>query len=247
MADESVCIGPAPSTDSYLNMAADHRRGRGHRRPGDPSRATASCRENADFAERVEQSGFVFIGPTADTIRLMGDKVEAIRAMKAAGVPCVPGSGGPLGDDAGDQRQDRARDRLSGDRQGRRRRRRSRHARGAHRGAPDHRDPDHQVRGQGRVRQRHGLHGEVPGEPAPRRDPGARRRPGQRDPPRRARLLDAAPPPEGRRGSAGAGHHARAARARSARSASKPACASATAAPARSSSCTRTAASTSSR
>src|SRR5690606_33977819 len=56
--------------------------------------------ENADFAERVEQSGFIFIGPRADTIRMMGDKVEAIRAMKEAGVPCVPGSGGPLGDDA---------------------------------------------------------------------------------------------------------------------------------------------------
>ena len=56
--------------------------------------------ENADFAERVEKSGFVFIGPTPDVIRLMGDKVEAIRAMKAAGVPCVPGSGGPLGDEA---------------------------------------------------------------------------------------------------------------------------------------------------
>ena len=99
MADESVCIGPAPSTDSYLNMAsiiaaaevtdaqAIH--------PG-----YGFLSENADFAERVEQSGFVFIGPKADTIRLMGDKVEAIRAMQAAGVPCVPGSGGPLGDDA---------------------------------------------------------------------------------------------------------------------------------------------------
>src|SRR6476620_10742968 len=98
MADESVCIGPAPSTDSYLNMAsiiaaaevtdaqAIH--------PG-----YGFLSENADFAERVENSGFVFIGPKADTIRLMGDKVEAIRAMKAAGVPCVPGSGGPLGDD----------------------------------------------------------------------------------------------------------------------------------------------------
>ena len=52
------------------------------------------------FAERAEPSGFVFIGPTADVIRLMGDKVEAIRAMKDAGVPCVPGSGGPLGEDA---------------------------------------------------------------------------------------------------------------------------------------------------
>ena len=98
MADESVCIGPAPSSESYLNMAsiiaaaevtdaqAIH--------PG-----YGFLSENADFAERVEQSGFVFIGPKADTIRLMGDKVEAIRAMKAAGVPCVPGSGGPLGDD----------------------------------------------------------------------------------------------------------------------------------------------------
>ncbi|GGK13813.1 acetyl-CoA carboxylase biotin carboxylase subunit [Luteimonas terricola] len=99
MADESVCIGPAPSPQSYLDMAsiiaaaevtdaqAIH--------PG-----YGFLAENADFAERVEQSGFVFIGPKADTIRLMGDKVEAIRAMQAAGVPCVPGSGGPLGDDA---------------------------------------------------------------------------------------------------------------------------------------------------
>ena len=99
MADESVCIGPAPSPQSYLDMAsiiaaaevtdaqAIH--------PG-----YGFLAENADFAERVEQSGFVFIGPKADTIRLMGDKVEAIRAMQEAGVPCVPGSGGPLGDEA---------------------------------------------------------------------------------------------------------------------------------------------------
>ncbi len=99
MADESVCIGPAPSQQSYLDMAsiiaaaevtdaqAIH--------PG-----YGFLSENADFAERVEQSGFVFIGPRAETIRLMGDKVEAIRAMKEAGVPCVPGSGGPLGDEA---------------------------------------------------------------------------------------------------------------------------------------------------
>ena len=54
--------------------------------------------ENADFAEQVEKSGFIFVGPKADTIRLMGDKVSAIEAMKKAGVPCVPGSGGPIGD-----------------------------------------------------------------------------------------------------------------------------------------------------
>ncbi len=56
--------------------------------------------ENADFAERVEKSGFIFVGPKAETIRTMGDKVSAIRVMKAHGVPCVPGSDGPLGEDA---------------------------------------------------------------------------------------------------------------------------------------------------
>ncbi|PJK10172.1 acetyl-CoA carboxylase biotin carboxylase subunit [Lysobacteraceae bacterium NML08-0793] len=98
MADESVCIGSAPSPESYLNMpaiiAAAEVTDAQAIHPG-----YGFLSENADFAERVEQSGFIFIGPKADTIRLMGDKVEAIRAMKAAGVPCVPGSDGPLGDD----------------------------------------------------------------------------------------------------------------------------------------------------
>ena len=97
MADESVCIGPAPSNRSYLDMpaiiAAAEVTDAQAIHPG-----YGFLAESADFAERVEQSGFVFIGPKADTIRLMGDKVEAIRAMKEAGVPCVPGSGGPLGD-----------------------------------------------------------------------------------------------------------------------------------------------------
>ncbi|MGN6152159.1 MAG: acetyl-CoA carboxylase biotin carboxylase subunit [Lysobacteraceae bacterium] len=99
MADESVCIGPAASKDSYLNMpaiiAAAEVTDAQAIHPG-----YGFLSENADFAERVEKSGFIFIGPRAETIRMMGDKVEAIRAMKAAGVPCVPGSGGPLGDDA---------------------------------------------------------------------------------------------------------------------------------------------------
>ncbi len=99
MADESVCIGPAASKDSYLNMpaiiAAAEVTDAQAIHPG-----YGFLSENADFAERVETSGFIFIGPRAETIRMMGDKVEAIRAMKAAGVPCVPGSGGPLGDDA---------------------------------------------------------------------------------------------------------------------------------------------------
>jgi acetyl-CoA carboxylase, biotin carboxylase subunit len=99
LADESVCIGPPPSAQSYLNMPAIIS-------AAEVTDAVAIhpgygfLAENADFAERVENSGFVFIGPRPETIRLMGDKVSAIRAMKAAGVPCVPGSDGPLGDDA---------------------------------------------------------------------------------------------------------------------------------------------------
>ncbi len=98
LADESVCIGPPPSTESYLNIPALI----------SAAEVTDSVAihpgygflsENADFAEQVEKSGFAFIGPRPETIRLMGDKVSAIRAMKAAGVPCVPGSDGPLGDD----------------------------------------------------------------------------------------------------------------------------------------------------
>ena len=98
MADESICIGPPPAAESYLNVpriiAAAEVTDAQAIHPG-----YGFLSENADFAERVEKSGFIFIGPTADVIRLMGDKVEAIKAMKAAGVPCVPGSGGPLGDD----------------------------------------------------------------------------------------------------------------------------------------------------
>ena len=98
LADESVCIGPAPSSESYLNMPAIIA-------SAEVTNADAIhpgygfLSENADFAERVEQSGFTFIGPCAETIRMMGDKVEAIKAMKAAGIPCVPGSDGPLSTD----------------------------------------------------------------------------------------------------------------------------------------------------
>ncbi|HEX5352602.1 MAG TPA: acetyl-CoA carboxylase biotin carboxylase subunit [Rhodanobacteraceae bacterium] len=98
MADEAICIGPAPSAQSYLNIpaiiAAAEVTDASAIHPG-----YGFLSENADFAEQVEQSGFVFVGPRAETIRLMGDKVEAIKAMKAAGVPCVPGSSGPLDDD----------------------------------------------------------------------------------------------------------------------------------------------------
>lgn len=98
LADEAICVGPPPSAESYLNIpalisaaeitdsVAIH--------PG-----YGFLSENADFAERVEQSGFIFIGPKPETIRLMGDKVSAIAAMKKAGIPCVPGSDGTLDED----------------------------------------------------------------------------------------------------------------------------------------------------
>jgi acetyl-CoA carboxylase biotin carboxylase subunit len=98
LADESVCIGPPPSRDSYLNVPAIIS-------AAEVTDAEAIhpgygfLSENADFAERVEKSGFVFIGPRPESIRLMGDKVSAKRAMIAAGVPCVPGSDGALPED----------------------------------------------------------------------------------------------------------------------------------------------------
>src|SRR6187402_2176687 len=98
LADESVCIGPAPSKDSYLNMPAIIS-------AAEVTDAEAIhpgygfLSENADFAERVEKSGFKFIGPTPESIRIMGDKVSAKQTMIKAGVPCVPGSEGALPDD----------------------------------------------------------------------------------------------------------------------------------------------------
>ena len=98
LANESVCIGPAASADSYLNIPAIIS-------AAEVTDAVAIhpgygfLSENADFADRVEKSGFIFIGPKADTIRMMGDKIAAINNMKKAGIPCIPGSDGPLGDD----------------------------------------------------------------------------------------------------------------------------------------------------
>jgi acetyl-CoA carboxylase biotin carboxylase subunit len=159
LADESVCIGPAPSTESYLNVpaiisAAEVTNASGIH-PG-----YGFLAENADFADQVEKSGFTFIGPTADTIRLMGDKVSAIEAMRKSGVPTVPGSNGPLTDD-NERTLEVARSI----------------------GFPDQLGAGHPVRGSGRLWLRRGVPGKVPAETPPRRDPGHRRWPGQRDPP----------------------------------------------------------------
>ena len=99
LADESVCIGPPASRESYLNIPAVI----------SAAEVTDSVAvhpgygflaESADFAERVERSGFVFVGPRSETIRLMGDKISALAAMRKAKVPCVPGSGGPVDEEA---------------------------------------------------------------------------------------------------------------------------------------------------
>jgi len=98
LADESVCIGPPSSLESYLNIpaiiSAAEVTDADAIHPG-----YGFLSENADFAERVESSGFIFVGPTADTIRIMGDKIAAKDAMEKSGVPCVPGSGGAIPDD----------------------------------------------------------------------------------------------------------------------------------------------------
>ena len=99
LADESVCIGPAPAAESYLNIASVIA-------AAEVTQANAVhpgygfLSENADFAEQVEQSGFVFVGPNAETIRIMGDKISAIATMRVAGVPCVPGSDGAIADNS---------------------------------------------------------------------------------------------------------------------------------------------------
>lgn len=98
LADETICIGPASPTNSYLHIpaiiAAAEVSGADAIHPG-----YGFLSENADFADAVESSGFIFVGPRAESIRVMGDKVAAIKAMKEVGVPCVPGSNGPISKD----------------------------------------------------------------------------------------------------------------------------------------------------
>ena len=199
LADHAVCIGPPAAADSYLNIAniisaaeiaqcdAIH--------PG-----YGFLSENAKFAEIVEAHDIVWIGPKPEHIRTMGDKVAAKRAAGALGLPLVPGSDGAI-TDAAEAREVADRDRLSGAGQGGQRRRRARHeGRRPSRPARERAQAGRQ-RGQGGVRRRDGLSGEISRAAAPYRISGVRRRSRQRHPPGRARLLAAAPPSEGAGGS----------------------------------------------
>ena len=195
LADESVCIGPPPSKDSYLNMpallAACEITGADAVHPG-----YGFLSENARFAEILAEHNLHFIGPKAEHIRLMGDKIEAKKTAKKLGIPVVPGSDGAVGPDD-DAMAIAQGDRLSGAGEGGRRRRRARHEGRANRRRSDDGAVDRRQRGQIGIRRRLGLSGKISAEAAPHRNPGARRRPRRRDPSRRARLLAAAAPPEG--------------------------------------------------
>jgi acetyl-CoA carboxylase biotin carboxylase subunit len=166
LADEAVCIGPAPSAQSYLHMPAIIS-------AAEVTDAEAIhpgygfLSENADFAERVQSSGFTFIGPTPESIRIMGDKVSAKQAMIKSGVPCVPGSEGALPED----NKEIIRIARSVGYPVIIKRWWPWHARGAHRSGADPRRADHPCRSRCRLWQPVGLHGEVPGAPAPHRDP----------------------------------------------------------------------------
>ena len=195
LADESVCIGPPPSKDSYLNipalLAACEITGADAVHPG-----YGFLSENARFAEILAEHNLHFIGPKAEHIRLMGDKIEAKKTARKLGIPVVPGSDGAVGPDD-DAMAIAQGDRLSGAGEGGGRRRRTRHEGRAHRRRSDDGAVDRVQRGQIGLRRRLGLSGKIPAEAAPHRNPDARRRPRRRDPSRRARLLAAAPPPEG--------------------------------------------------
>ena len=191
LADESVCIGPPSAKDSYLNCR------RSCPRPASPGprrsiRATASCRENARFAEMVEAHGLTFIGPSPAHIGMMGDKIAAKQAMGSLGVPLVPGSDGAVAGSRGRRARVAARigypvliKAAAG---------------GGGRGmkvapAPDELEEAWRLaraEAQGRFRQRRRLHGEISRPAPPYRVAGAGRQSRPRRPFRRARLQPAA-------------------------------------------------------
>ena len=204
-ADEDVCIGPARSADSYLNvpavLSAAEITGADAIHPG-----YGFLSESAYLAEVCEACHIRFIGPAPNVIRLLGDKARARRAMKKAGVPILPGSDGPV--DSEEKAHKIAKDLgfpviikavAGGGGRGMRVIRAASELSTSLKTAT--------ARGRGGVRRRRRLHREVRREPAPHRVPGARRSPRRRRAPRRARVLDPAAPPEAARGRAvGRGH-----------------------------------------
>ncbi len=205
-ADDDVCIGPPQgrlSTCRIPNLiAAAEITGADAIHPG-----YGFLAENAEFADICRASNIVFIGPTGDQIRAMGDKASARRLATEAGVPTVPGSDGVL-HDADEAVWRGGIDRLPGHHQGDRRRRRQGDAHRQRRRAVRPAVCAGAERGAIGLRQRRRLHREVPRRAAPRRDPDPRRQARPRHPPRRTRLLGAAAPPEADRGIAVAGDDA---------------------------------------
>ena len=195
LADESVCIGPPQSKDSYLNipalLAACEITGADAVHPG-----YGFLSENARFADILAEHNLHFIGPKADHIRLMGDKIEAKRTARRLGIPVVPGSEGEIGTDENAAKVAaeigfpvlvKAASGGGG----------KRHEGRAHGRGPAIGALHRAQRSQGQFRRLLGLSREVSREAAPHRNPDSRRRPRRRHPSRRARLFAAAPPPEG--------------------------------------------------
>ena len=174
LADESVCVGPPAAAQSYLNIpaiiAACEITGAEAIHPG-----YGFLSENAKFADIIKEHGLTFIGPTPEHIRMMGDKITAKQTVKALGIPTVPGSDGEVSD--ADAARSGRRDRLSGADQGHRRRRRPRHEGGEECRRTVFALSPGAHRGQGRLRQRHGLYGEISPEAAPYRNPDPGRQP----------------------------------------------------------------------
>ena len=220
-ADEAFLLGPAVPAESYLNIEKIIEVAKRGRRRGGPSRLRLPGRERRLREAPATRPGIVFIGPPAEAIEAMGSKTQAREIMQEAGVPIVPGATEPA-KDVEAAAQDRRGDRLPGRLQGRRRRRRQglprradrRRARGGVRGR--------RPRGREVLLRRPRLPRALPRGPAPRRGPGARRLARQRDPPRRARLLDPAPPSEADRGGARARTSTRRCASGSARSPPRP-------------------------
>ena len=195
LADESVCIGPAPARDSYLNipalLSACEITGADAVHPG-----YGFLSENARFAEILEEHGITFIGPKAEHIRLMGDKIEAKLTAKRLGIPCVPGSDGAI---TGEREALIAAEKIGypvlvkaasgGGGRGMKVAQRQAGTRASHRIRAH--------RGQGGVRRRHRLSRKISAKAASHRDSGVRRRQGRGHPPWRARLFAAKAPPEG--------------------------------------------------